>query len=149
MKKTTKIITTGALAIVLLLLGFGIGVKAQQAYEDWKGHQSVNYSLDNLDKRVKDLGPILEKLKEENTELIKDIEYLEGYTEQLTDAYNSQAELITARDEAIKELQEQVLERDATINMLNQDIEKYLYQLDQAYNDVKLIEAKILSQVEE
>lgn len=142
MNKNIKRLITGALVVILLIVGFAIGVGASDYVVTWKGTPKVETTMLNLDK-INDIEKIIKELKETNLEQVKDIEYLDGYTKELLETINQYEKLIVNRDNAINELHGTVNDRDNTINELTKIINDLDLQLEQAYKDISMIDTKL------
>lgn len=142
MNKNIKRLLTGALVIVLVLLGFAIGVGASDYVVTWKGTPKVESTMLNLDK-INNIEKIIEELKDKNAEQVKDIEYLDNYTKELLETIKKYEQLIVNRDNAINELHGTVNDRDNTINELTTIINDLEAQLEQAYKDISMIDTKL------
>ena len=142
MNKNIKRLITGALVVILLIVGFAIGVGASDYVVTWKGTPRVETTMLNLDK-FNDIEKIITELKEANSEQVKDIEYLDGYTKELLETIKAYEQLIVNRDNAINELHGTVNDRDNTINELTKIINDLDVQLEQAYKDISMIDTKL------
>lgn len=148
-KRNNKLIATLTLLFVLGFVGgFTIAAKADEIIQYWKGETKIQTSMVNLDEFYK-VSNILEELRNSNSEYEKDIEYLDGYNNQLIDTIKEYEKLVTDRDSTIAELHEDIKERDNVILVQIGYIDDLEAQLEQAYKDVTMVDNKIARVLED